>query len=245
MTWNVNPGRVAGCLYLLTGFSVVRPMYIGQRLISRDDPHATLQNIAAHEALFRFGILCDLIAGLGCLLTALALYWLLRGVSEKLGVLMVILGGLMPCVIDCLNALNNFPALFLARREAFLSNLDEPQRAALALLSLRLYDYGALINQIFAGLWLFPFGVLVWRSGFLPKILGPLMMIAGVGYLAISGTGLLAPQYVDRVSRFAMPFLLGEGGILLWLLVKGARPPGQGGEPKKVCPPPTAGRISA
>ena len=80
-----NHGRVAGCLYLLTGFSIIRPMYIGRTLMVRDDAAATIHNIAAHELLFRFGIVSDLIAGLGCLLAALALYELLKGVDRKLG----------------------------------------------------------------------------------------------------------------------------------------------------------------
>ncbi len=90
MAWSYNPGRIAGCLYLLTGFSVIRPMYVGRTLILRDDPAATIQNIAAHELLFRCGMVSDLIAGLGCLLAALALYELLKGVDRELAVLMVI-----------------------------------------------------------------------------------------------------------------------------------------------------------
>lgn len=220
-----NPGRVAGCLYLLTGFSMIRPMYVNRTLVVRDDAAATIHNIAAHELLFRFGIVSDLIAGLGCLLAALALYELLKGVDRKLGVLMVVLGGLMPCVLDFINVLNDAAAVVVARREPFVSLFDRPQQAAVAALFLRIHDHGFLINEIFAGLWLFPFGLLVLRSGFLPRILGLLLFVSGFGYLAISGTGLLFPLYVERVSRIVSPALLGEGGIILWLLVKGARPP--------------------
>jgi hypothetical protein len=220
-----NPGRVAGCLYLLTGFSMIRPMYVGRALVVRDDAAATLHNIAAHELLFRFGIVCDLIAGLGCLIAALALYELLKGVDRKLSVVMVILGGLMPCVLDFINVLNDAAAVVIARREPFVSLFDKPQQAALAALFLRIHDHGFLINEIFAGLWLFPFGLLVFRSGFLPRVLGLLLFVSGLGYLAISGTGLLFPLYVERVSRMASPALLGEGGIILWLLIMGARLP--------------------
>src|SRR5262245_49864791 len=100
MSSRYNPGRVAGCLYLLTGFSVIRPMYVGPTLIVRDNAAATLHNIAAHELLFRLGIVSDLIAGLGCILAALALYDLLKTVDRRLGVLMVVLGGIMPCIVD-------------------------------------------------------------------------------------------------------------------------------------------------
>jgi len=226
MSLRHNPGRVAGCLYLLTGFAMIRPMYVARTLVVRDDAAATIHNIAAHELLFRFGSVSDLIAGLGCLLAALALYELLKGVDRKLGALMVVLGGLMPCVIDFINVLNDAAAVVIARGEPFVSLFDKPQQAALAALFLRIHDHGFLINEIFAGLWLFPFGLLVFRSGFLPRILGLLLFVSGFGYLAISGTGLLFPLYVERVSRIASPALLGEGGIILWLLIKGARPPG-------------------
>jgi len=200
-------------------------MYIGRTLMVRDDAAATIHNIAAHELLFRFGIVSDLIAGLGGLFAALALYELLKGVDRKLGVLMVILGGLVPCVLACINVLNDAAAVVIARREPFASLFDTRQQAALAALFLRIHDHGFLISEAFAGLWLFPFGLLAFRSGFLPRILGLLLFVSGFGYLAISGTGLLFPLYVERVSRIASPALLGEGGIIFWLLIKGARPP--------------------
>jgi len=224
MSSSYNPGRVAGCLYLLLGFSVFRPIYVAGALIVRDDATVTGRNIAAHELLFRLGILTDLLAGISCILVALALYQLLKGVDQRVAVLMVILGGLMPCVIDFLNVLNDIAALQFARGEPFLAAFAAPQQAALAMLFLRVHSYGELINEIFAGLWLFPFGVLVFRSMFLPRLLGVGLFVSGFGYLLISLTGLLAPQYVDRVSRIAFPALLGEGGIVIWLLIKGARP---------------------
>jgi hypothetical protein len=224
MSSSHNPGRVAGCLYLLVGFSVFRPIFIVGRLIVREDPTATAGNIATHELLFRFGIVTDLLAGLSCVLVALALYQVLNGVDHKLSVLMVILGGLMPCFIDFFNVLNDIAALLLARGEPFLSPFGRPQQAALATLFLRIHDHGFLINEIFAGLWLFPFGILVFRSKFLPRILGIGLIINGFAYLVISFTGILVPIYVDRVTRIASPAFVGEGAIMLWLLVKGARP---------------------
>lgn len=224
MSSNYNPGRIAGCLYLLLGFSVFRPIYIVGKLIVREDPTATAGNIATHELLFRFGIVTDLLAGLSCFVVALALYQVLNGVDHKLSVLMVILGGLMPCIIDFFNVLNDIAALLLARGEPFLSQFGKPQQAALATLFLRIHDHGFLINEIFAGLWLFPFGLLVFRSMFLPRILGIGLIINGLAYLVISFTGILAPIHVDRVTRIVSPALVGEGAIMLWLLIKGARP---------------------
>jgi hypothetical protein len=127
-------------------------------------------------------------------------------------------------MIDVLNVGSDIAALLLARDEDFLSVFEKPQRAALATLFLRVHDHGFLVNEIFAGLWLFPFGILVFRSVFLPRILGVALVINGFAYLAISLTGLLEPNYADRISRIASPALLGEGAIILWLLIKGANP---------------------
>lgn len=219
-----NPGRVAGFLYLLLVFSVFRPIYVAGALIAREDPAATARNIAAHELLFRFGIVSDLLTGLACIFIALALYRVLKGVDRPLAVLMVILGGLMPATIDFLNAPNDVAALNLARGEGYLSAFTTPQQASLAMLFLRVHDHGYLINEIFAGLWLFPFGVLVFRSGFIPRLLGVGLVINGFAYLIISFTGLLLPLRVDRVTKIVSPALLGEGAIILWLLIKGAKP---------------------
>jgi len=224
MTSSSNPGRVAGFLYLLLGFSVFRPIYVEKALIVRDSASATAHNITTHESLFRLGIVCDLLAGLSCLVVALALYRVLKRVDRSLGILMVLLGGCMPLVIEFLNSLNDIAALLLARGDGFLSAFNQPQQAALATLFLRIHEYGYVINEIFAGLWLFPFGILVFRSVILPRLIGVALMINGCAYLTIAFTGLLAPNFVDRVTRVASPALLGEGAIVLWLMIKGARP---------------------
>jgi hypothetical protein len=219
-----NPGRVAGFLYLLLGFSVFRPIFIAGKLVVRDNAAATASNIATHELLFRAGIVTDLLAGVSCIFVALALYQLLGDVDRKLGVLMVILGGLMPCVIDFLNVLNDVAALLLVRGDPILSVVGKPQQDALAMLFLRVHDHGFLINEVFAGLWLLPFGLLVFRSLFLPRLIGVGLIVNGFAYLAIAFTGLLVPYYVDRVSRIVSPCLIGEGIAMLWLMIRGARP---------------------
>lgn len=100
----------------------------------------------------------------------------------------------MPCAIDFFNVLNDVGALLLARGADFLSVFDKPQRAALAMLFLQVHDHGFLINEIFAGLWLFPFGILVFRSVFVPRFLGVWLMFNGLAYLVISFTGILVPR---------------------------------------------------
>jgi hypothetical protein len=155
----------------------------------------------------------DIIAGIGCILTAVALYRLFEGVSRWAAALMVILGGIVPAVLDCVNTLNDAAALVLA----------QGGQALQAMLFLRIHEHGFLVNEIFAGLWLFPFGWLVYRSGFMPRFIGVCLFISGCSYFTIAMTGLLAPEYVDRVSRVGMPLFAGEGTVMFWLLVRGAR----------------------
>ncbi len=152
-----------------------------------------------------------------------ALYRLFESVDRLQALLLVILGGLMPVPLYFLNALNYIAALILVRGADFLSIFSAPQRYALAMLFLRLHHYELLASFIFAGLWLFPFGILVFKSGFLPRILGIWLIVNGFAYLAITVSGFLFPQYSDAVGNITSPILFGEIAIMLWLLVMGAR----------------------
>jgi len=215
--------RVAGLLYLSLMTAPLRLVYIPSILFVTGNATATANNIAAHETLFRLGIVSDLLTGTMAIFLTLALYRLLKGVDQDLARLMVILGSLMVTPIYFLNTLNDLAALMLVRGANFLSVFDKPQRDALAMLFLRLHHGGVVANEIFWGLWLFPFGVLVYRSRFLPRILGVWLVINCFAYLAISFTGLLLPQYEDMVFHIAFPAMLGELAIMLWLLIKGAK----------------------
>jgi hypothetical protein len=147
---------------------------------------------------------------------------LLSGVNKTHASLMVALV-LISVAIGFMNVLNNVAALTLFHGADFLAVFDKPQRDAMAMLCLGLHRQGLTIDQIFWGLWLFPFGVLVMRSGFLPRILGVWLIVNCFAYLALSFTGLLLPQHQDAVFRFAFPVLFGEMAIALWLLIRGAK----------------------
>jgi hypothetical protein len=215
--------RIAGLLYLTLFSAPLRLIYIPGKLFVHGDAAATASNIAAHELLFRFGIVGDLLTAVCSIFLLLALYRLFKGVDQELAVLMVILGTLLSAPIYFLNTLNDVATLLLVRGGGFLSVLDKPQRDALAMLFLRLHHHGVLANEIFWGLWLFPFGLLVYRSRFLPRILGVWLIVNGFAYLAVSLTGFLIPRYEDVVSNWAFPAMLGELAIVLWLLIMGAR----------------------
>src|SRR5207248_1813147 len=154
--------RVAGAVYLsmvLTApFSLI---YVPSKLIVRGNAAATAENILAHETMFRLAILADLIGAVIFIGLAIALYRLLSGVNKTWAGLMVAFV-LVSAAVGFLNTLNNIAALTLFRGADFLAVFDKPQRDALAYLFVRLHSQGILINEIFWGLWLFPFGLLVF-----------------------------------------------------------------------------------
>jgi hypothetical protein len=143
-------------------------------------------------------------------------------VNKPLASLMVTLFAIS-IPISCLNVLNNIAALILVRGADFLSVFTKPQLDALAMVFLRLHSSGLLVAQIFWGLWLFPFGILVYRSGFIPRILGVLLILNGFAYPIQSFTSFLLPQYAGVVSRITFPVLFGEAAIILWFLIRGVR----------------------
>jgi hypothetical protein len=216
--------RIAGLLYLVNGvtgfFSII---YVPSKLIVSGNAAATANNILASERLFRLGMVSELICAAEFVLLLWVLYRLLGAVNKAHASLMVILG-LLQIPIMFVNALNEIAALALLRGANFLSVFDQPQRQALAMQFLNLHEEGFVVAGIFWGLWLFPFGILVYRSCFLPRILGVLLIAACFGYLAQSLTSLLLPSYEDVVCRFAGIVLTpAEPAIILWLLIRGAK----------------------
>jgi len=174
--------------------------------------------------MFRLAILADLTGAVIFICLGIALYKLLSGVSRTWAGLMVAFV-LVSAAVGFLNTLNNIAALTLFHGADFLAVFDKPQRDALAYLFIRLHSQGILINEIFWGVWLFPFGLLVFRSGFLPRFIGVWLMINCFGYVALSVTALFFPDYYEAAFKWAQPVLFGELAIMLWLLIKGAKVP--------------------
>src|SRR5271169_5522245 len=220
-----NLGRFAGLLYVLTSIVGFFAMgYVPGKLIVHGNAAATANNILASESLFRLGIASQLIGQAGFIFVALALYDLFRGVNQRQASLM--LGLIVVSVpIAFLNEVNAIAALVLVRGADFLSIFDKPQRDALAMLFLNLHHYGIVVAEIFWGLWLFPLGLLVYRSRFLPRFLGVWLIIAGFAWVLLSLTSILFPQYQNTLDTYSQPAVLGEIAFMLWLLIKGASPP--------------------
>jgi hypothetical protein len=205
--------RVAGLLYLLP-FEAFSLQYVPLRLIVPGDATATANNILANESLFRLGIVSHLIGQVVLILVVLLLYQLLKPVNKNMAVLMVIFN-LVSVPLVMLNELNQFAILFLVHNPA---GLPADQMHTLVSLFLNLHASGLNIVEIFWGLWLFPMGYLVFRSGFLPRIIGILLIIGCVGYLIQFAVDLLFPSVSVNIYVFTS---LGEALFPLWLLIRG------------------------
>lgn len=215
--------RLAGFLYvLLSILGIYGLLYVPSVIVVHGDPAATARHILASETLYRSGIVVHLISEAGFILVALALYRLLNGTGRMLATLMVILAAVQ-IPITFLAEVHHLSVLTILDPAGPASAFSEAQRIAQMSVALDAYDNGIQVDEIFMGVWLFPFGMLVFRSGFLPRILGVLLVVAGCAYLAEAVTWLLLPADGPLVSRFAGPLRALELITPLWLLIMGAK----------------------
>lgn len=220
MTALSKQARIAGLLYLVASLvGAVRLMYIPNVLVVTGNAAATAANIAAHQSLFRFGMVCNLVGATLWALVPLALYRLLHGVDQTLAIVMVILGCVLQVPLFYVNTVTDAGILYVA------SAFDLPQRDGFVLLFLNLHHSLDLANAVLWGVWLIPYGLLVYRSRFLPRVFGVWLIAACFGWLAFSATGFLFPEYEDRVFNLSQPFILGEMVLVFWLIIMGARDP--------------------
>jgi len=213
--------RVAGVLYLLLGVTSALSLSFPSAFIVRGDAAATAEKIASSQLLYRLYVVSGLASQILFVFLALALYQLLKGVNKRQATLMVALV-LVQVPMSFAIMLCEIGPLVLLNGADYWSAFDKHQLDALAMGFLSLNRYG--INAVMAlwGLWLLPFGVLVFRSGFIPRILGVFLIIGCFGWLAISVTSLLFPAYA-RIANQLTFLAVGELLIILWLVIMGAR----------------------
>jgi len=216
--------RRAGALYFLFLIVGLVDMFGFTRFLVPGDATATARNIIAAEQTYRIGILTDFVTLLLFIFLVVSLYNLLKGVDKWHAMLMVLLVS-VGVAIGLVNILNKIAPLILLSGAGYLSVFTKPQLDALALGFLNLNSNGNNIDTAFWGLWLFPFGILVIKSGFFPRVLGILLMVAGFALLTTSVTSIVLPAYEHVVSRVMTPLGLGEFPIIFWLLIKGAKVP--------------------
>jgi len=208
MKKKMNSGRKAGLLYLLlVPLGVFGILFVPSYFIVEGDMNATMENIANDQSLFRLSIVSSLATQIVQIFVVLALYRVFKEVDRRVAAFMVI-SILVAVPIAMLNELNYF---------AVLESLGNGEQVSLFL---SLHSYGVFIAQIFWGIWLFPMGYLAYKSGFIPKIIGVLLIIACFGYLIDS---MMVFLKLDLGFVFSDFTFLGEFAIVLWLIIKGKK----------------------
>ena len=222
--------RITGLLYLvvvLSGPFVL--LYVPGKLFVPGDAAATAARILAGESLYRAHVIVGVISELFFVASVVALYRLLKGVNAEVAAAMV-LAILIQVPVAIAGSANQVAALSLLKGGDLLAGFEPAQRDALALLLLEFDRKGVYVSEVFWGLWLLPLAWLVYRSRFLPRLLGVWLAANGLAYLAIAGTGMLVPEHAKRAMTLATPLLFGEMALMLWLLVVGVRETPASGE---------------
>jgi len=213
--------HLAGAVYVSLGVAAAFGFYHAP--LVQGDLNAIADRLMQSDLRFRIGVVSDVLSTALSVPLALLLYQLLKPVHTMQAVWMAVLL-MVATPISFFVALNYVAAQWLLSGAPVVAALATPQREALGMLFLRLHTHGVLAVEIFWGLWLVPFGLLVMKSRFLPRVLGILLVVAGVAYVSHSVISLLldGPRIIlyERVTMLARA--AGEFPIMLWLLIKGA-----------------------
>jgi len=216
--------RIAGLLYLIIaitgGFGI---MYVSSSILIAGDAKATASNIINSGFTYRLSIFSNLVSQALTIFLVVTLSQLFKDVSAKYVKYMLVFV-LVAVPISFLNTLNLVAGELLVSGADFLNVFTVDQRDSLALLFLNLYEKGIFIVGIFWGLWLFPFGMLIVKSGFIPKILGYFLITGCFAYLIDTTISLLFPEYKALISSIIMlPLAIGEFSTIFYLLIKGVK----------------------
>jgi hypothetical protein len=223
MAWNQRTARQAAFLYLLMGLPApLNLLYLPGKFIVPNDAAATVRNIAANEMTYRLCVFAGMVSSLAFLFLVVTLYELFQDVDRRQARLMLVLVT-ASSTIGLITVLNEIAPLIILHSADSLSAFTKTQLDALSLGFLRLRNAGVNVNSALWGLWLLPFGLLVIKSGFVPKFIGAALLVSCVAYVAASVTSVLFPEYLGAVTRVTLPLGSGEMFMLLWLFIKGVR----------------------
>jgi len=217
---NKKIARLAGLLWLsMVVLGLIAQFFVREKLIVPNDISTTMSNIIANEALFRLGFVSDQLMMICTILTSLVLYKLLSTVNKNLAKLMVILA-ISGSVINMINLLNAIAPLQLLNSEYYLNAFEVNQVQAQVMLYLDLYEQGYVIAQIFFMTWVLPLGILVYKSGFLPRIFGILFVIETLIGLISTAINFISPNIVLE-TNLLIPAAIAEISFMLWLIIRG------------------------
>ncbi|QIR14675.1 DUF4386 domain-containing protein [Shewanella aestuarii] len=213
--------RLAGFIYLLLVITgIYNLLYVPSQLIDMKDVSSTIENISNNELLFRSGIVVGIFSYIIYLILPFVLYKLFHEINREIAIMMVLLSS-VSVPISLFNMVHKLDVLTLTSNAAYLSHFEMQTIQAKVMLSLKSYNNGISVVQIFWGLWLLPFGYLVFKSGHIPKFLGVCLMLGCFGYLIIFLKNMLFPE-IPIPSFVSKPASIGELGTCLWLLVMGS-----------------------
>lgn len=215
-----NTARLAGFLYFLMALGAFGIIYVPSQLVVQDDAVKTAKNIIDNEFLLRLGIFSNFFCQTVFVFLALTLYKLFENVSKHLSRTLLALV-IVAVPIAYFIAFNQLYALF-SMKESFMTAFEPTQQQAIATSFLTKYNYGISIIGIFWGLWLIPFGQLVVKSGFIPKLLGYFLITGGISYLVDTTAFILLPDFHSFTNILTGIFSgIAEISMVLWLLIKG------------------------
>ncbi|HKO58658.1 MAG TPA: DUF4386 domain-containing protein [Thermoanaerobaculia bacterium] len=211
--------RVAGVLFLLSMIGgALGEMYIPSKLIVSTDAAQTAANIRTSPFLFRLGFATYLIEALCDVALAWIFYVLLRPVNRNVALLSAFFG-LVSTSLFGFAELFYFASSLVLRDAPYLQSFSPDQRNTLALLALKTYALGAGAFMAFYGVATLIRGYLVFRSGYLPKFLGVLLGLAGVGFVAKNFLLVLAPAYSSDL--LLLPMFFAGVSLTVWFLARG------------------------
>lgn len=217
--------RIAGALYLLVAVFTVFAGVVNAGVVEPGDASATAAGLREAALLFRVGFVSELAGAVCFLATSLALYLLLRHVSQAAATAMVVVVA-VSVAMQTANLVHQSAALTVATGQDHAGAFGPAGPDRLAALLTDMYQDGYLISQTFFGLWLLPLAYLVSRSGYFPRALGVLLVIGAAGHLTDVFSRLLAPGAGAAISPFAMtPAAVAEISFIVWLLAKAVRAP--------------------
>jgi hypothetical protein len=220
MNTNKKTARLAGLLFLMmVVFGLLAEIFFRQKLFVADDVALTAKNILSNAFLYRAGIISDILMTLSYLLTALVLYKLLSSVNKNLASAMVVLAA-AGSVLLTFNILIEIAPLYILSGNDYLSAFNASQKQSLAMLFYNLYQHGYMIGQIFFALWVLPLGVLINKSGFIPKILGILFVVETIfGLMAVIVHFLVPNGTLETIMM--LPMMIAEFSFMFYLLIRG------------------------
>lgn len=220
MNPNKKTARIAGILFLMmVVFGIAAEILFRQKIFSSSDITVTANNILSNNFLYRAGILSDMLMSLSYLFTALVLYKLFSSVDKNMAATMVVFAT-AGSVLLLFNVLIEIAPLYILSSNDYLNGFEISQKQSLAMLFYNLYQHGYMIGQIFFALWVLPLGILIYKSGFIPKVIGVLFILETIfGLMSVIVHFLMPNATVENIMM--IPMMIAEFSFMFYLLIRG------------------------